>query len=187
MRIALFQPDIAPNAGASLRLAACLGIPVDMIEPLGFVLGDPGVRRAGLDYLGRVELTRHPSWRAFLAARRASSGRLVLLTTKAQTIYTSFAFAPSDTLIVGRESSGVPDEVHEAADARLRVPMTPASRSLNVVTALAIVLGEALRQTGGLPRSAGPSAEGSPFGKKESPLGKRGDGPQAGEAGRIAR
>lgn len=153
MRIALFEPDIAPNTGAALRLAACLGVPVDVIEPLGFVLGDPGLRRAGMDYLERVDLTRHASWRAFREARQAAGagGRLVLLTTRAETAYTAFAFAPSDTLLAGRESAGVPEAVQRAADARIRVPMVPGVRSLNAVTALALVLGEALRQTGALP------------------------------------
>ena len=147
MRIALYQPDIAQNAGAVLRLAACLGVAVDMIEPLGFILGDPGLKRAGLDYLERVDLTRHRSWSDFLAARRGASVRLVLLTTKASESYLDFAFEAADTLLVGRESAGVPEAVHIAADARLKVPMVEGVRSLNVVCALSIVLGEALRQT----------------------------------------
>ena len=155
MRIALYQPDIAQNAGAVLRLAACLGVAVDMIEPLGFILGDPGLKRAGLDYLERAALMRHRSWSDFLAARRGASVRLVLLTTKASESYLDFSFEAADTLLVGRESAGVPEAVHRRADARLKVPMVEGVRSLNVVSALSIVLGEALRQTGGLPRSAG--------------------------------
>lgn len=149
MRIALYQPDIAPNAGAVMRLAACLGVPLDLIEPLGFILGDPGVRRAGMDYLDFVSLRRHRSWQAFLdeRAQAPDAGRLVLLTTRADRPYTEFGFLPDDTLIAGRESSGVPRSVHEAADARLRIPMMSRARSLNVALALAMVLGEALRQT----------------------------------------
>ncbi|HLB07383.1 MAG TPA: tRNA (cytidine(34)-2'-O)-methyltransferase [Alphaproteobacteria bacterium] len=155
MRIALYQPDIAQNAGAVLRLAACLGVAVDMIEPLGFILGDPGLKRAGLDYLERAALRRHRSFSDFLAARRGASARLVLLTTKASESYLDFSFEAADTLLVGRESAGVPEAVHRRADARLKVPMVEGVRSLNVVCALSIVLGEALRQTGELPRSAG--------------------------------
>ena len=146
MRLALYQPDIAQNAGAMLRLAACLGVPVDLIEPCGFVFGDAKLRRAGMDYLEHVDLIRHLSWAAF---RPTIPGRLVLLTTKASIVYTEAAFRPEDTLMVGRESAGVPDEVQEAADLRLRIPMRPGLRSLNVALAAAMVLGEALRQTAG--------------------------------------
>ena len=146
MRLALYQPDIAQNAGAMLRLAACLGVPVDLIEPCGFVFGDTKLRRAGMDYLEHVDLIRHLSWAAF---RPTIPGRLVLLTTKASIVYTEAAFRPDDTLMVGRESAGVPDEVQEAADLRLRIPMRPGLRSLNVALAAAMVLGEALRQTAG--------------------------------------
>ncbi len=145
MRLALYQPDIAQNAGAMLRLAACLGVPVDLIEPCGFVFGDAKLRRAGMDYLEHVALVRHVSWTAF---RPTLPGRLVLLTTKASIVYTEAAFRPDDTLMVGRESAGVPDDVQEAADLRLRIPMRPGLRSLNVALAAAMVLGEALRQTG---------------------------------------
>jgi tRNA (cytidine/uridine-2'-O-)-methyltransferase len=145
MRLALYQPDIAQNAGAMLRLAACLGVPVDLIEPCGFVFGDTKLRRAGMDYLAHVELTRHISWAAF---RPLVPGRLVLLTTKASIVYTEAAFRPDDTLMVGRESAGVPDEVQEAADLRLRIAMRPGLRSLNVALVAAMVLGEALRQVG---------------------------------------
>ena len=155
MRLALYQPDIPQNAGALLRLGACFGVPVDIIEPCGFVLGDRRFRRAGMDYLDLAEWRRHASWEAFLEWRRATGGdgrgRLVLLTTKARQRYDRFAFDPEDTLLVGRESAGVPDEVHRAVDAAIRVPMRPGARSLNVALAAALVLGEALRSTGGFP------------------------------------
>ncbi len=149
MRIALFQPDIPQNAGALLRFAACLGLAVDIIEPCGFVVSDKHLRRAGMDYLAQVDLTRHLSWRHFLDAR---SGRLVLLTTQAQAAYTDLAYRPDDILLAGRESAGVPPEVHDAAEARVGVPMRPGLRSLNVALATAMVVGEAMRQTAGFPR-----------------------------------
>jgi tRNA (cytidine/uridine-2'-O-)-methyltransferase len=148
MRLALFEPDIPQNTGALLRLAACLGLRVDLIEPAGFVLSDKRLQRAGMDYVDLIPLTRHASWDAFQAAR---SGRLILLTTRAETPYTEFSFAPDDVLLLGRESAGVPDDVHIASDARLRVPMVPGARSLNVALAASMVLSEALRQTGGFP------------------------------------
>ncbi len=151
MRLALFEPDIPQNAGTMLRLAACLGVGVDLIEPAGFLLDDRRLRRAGMDYLAGVALARHASWEAFRAARAGELGRLVLLTTRAGTRYTDFAFRPDDTILVGRETAGVPDFVHAAADARLRIPMAPGLRSLNVALAAAMVLGEALRQTGLFP------------------------------------
>jgi tRNA (cytidine/uridine-2'-O-)-methyltransferase len=152
MRLALYQPDIPQNTGAMLRLAACFGVGVDLIEPCGFVWSDRRLRRAGMDYLDGVALTRHESWTAFQTALAAQArGRLALLTTSASTPYAEFAFRPGDTLLVGRESAGVPAEVHAAADARLVIPMRPGVRSLNVALAAAIVLGEALRQTGALP------------------------------------
>ena len=149
MRLVLYQPDIPQNAGALLRLAACLGVAVDIVEPCGFIFDDRRLRRAGMDYLGAVELERHASWDSYGAVRHGS--RLVLLTTRAATSYIDFAFRADDRLLLGRESAGVPDDVHAAADARLKVPMRPGMRSLNVALAAAIVLGEALRQTGGLP------------------------------------
>jgi tRNA (cytidine/uridine-2'-O-)-methyltransferase len=157
MRIALYQPDIPQNAGAIFRLAACLGIAVDVIEPCGFVLDDRRLRRVAMDYGGQAETVRHPSWKTYTGRRsdtdrRADGdeiGRIVLLTTSGATPYTEFTFEASDTLLLGRESAGVPDSVHTAADARLIVPMADGARSLNVVTATAMVLGEALRQTGG--------------------------------------
>ena len=151
MRLALFQPDIPQNTGAMLRLAACFGVGVDVIEPCGFIWDEPRMRRAGMDYLDAVELRRHASWDAYLASR--PSGRLVLLTTRGRASYADFAFRPDDRLLLGRETAGVPDSVHAAADARLVVPMQPGLRSLNVALAAAIVLAEALRQTGGLPAS----------------------------------
>jgi tRNA (cytidine/uridine-2'-O-)-methyltransferase len=149
MRLALFEPDIPQNAGTIMRMAACLGVGVDLIEPCGFLIGDRHFRRAGMDYLNALQWQRHSSWDAFIQARAtASGGRLVLLTTRAETAYTRFRFGTGDVLMVGRESGGVPDTVHAAVDARVRVPMTPGSRSLNVAAAAAMVLGEALRQTG---------------------------------------
>lgn len=148
MRLALYEPDIPQNTGALLRLAACLGLRVDLIEPAGFVLSDKRLQRAGMDYVDLVPLTRHASWDAYQAAR---TGRLILLTTRAEMPYTAFSFAPDDVLLLGRESAGVPDSVHAAADARLRVPMVPGARSLNVALAASMVLSEALRQTGGFP------------------------------------
>jgi tRNA (cytidine/uridine-2'-O-)-methyltransferase len=148
MRLALYQPDIAPNAASLIRLGACLGVGVDIIEPCGFLFSDAGFRRAGMDYLEMAQVTRHISWAAYLSA---CSGRILLLTTKASDPYTCFAFAPDDTLLVGRESAGVPEEVHDRADARLRIPLRDGMRSLNVAQAGAIVLGEALRQTDGFP------------------------------------
>jgi tRNA (cytidine/uridine-2'-O-)-methyltransferase len=151
MRLALYQPDIPQNAGTILRLAACLGVPVDIIEPAGFPVTDRAFRRAGMDYLDQVDIARHASWAAVEAERRRRGGRLLLATTNARMSYAAFAFAPDDMLLFGRESAGVPDEVHTAADARLIVPMRPGLRSLNVAMAAAMMLGEALRQTGGLP------------------------------------
>ena len=147
MRLALYQPDIPQNTGTIVRLAACLGVGVELIEPAGFLLGDRQFRRAGLDYLERAALRRFSSWETFLATR--DPGRLVLLTTKAELAHLHFAFRADDTLLLGRESAGVPEDVHATADARVRVPMHPGARSLNVAIAAAIALGEALRQTRG--------------------------------------
>lgn len=145
MRLALYQPDIPQNTGTMLRLAACLGLAVDLIEPCGFVWDDRRLRRSGMDYLDGVNLVRHESWAAFRAATHP--GRLVLLTTSGAIPYTEFAFRPSDTLMVGRETAGVPAEVHASADARIVIPMAPGARSLNVAVAAAMAVGEALRQT----------------------------------------
>jgi tRNA (cytidine/uridine-2'-O-)-methyltransferase len=151
MRLGLYQPDIPQNAGTILRLAACVGVAVDVIGPAGFDFSDRNLRRAGLDYLDHVEIARHVSFAAFLACRRESPGRLVLLTTAGDIAYPAYRFAESDTLLLGRESAGVPAEVHAAADARLRIPLRPGLRSLNIAVAAAMVLGEALRQTSGFP------------------------------------
>lgn len=147
MRLALYQPDIAPNVGAMLRLAACLDIAVDLIEPCGFPVDERRMRRAGMDYMDHVRLDRHASWDAF--RQRRGAGRLVLLTTAGDTLFPRIGFERGDTLMVGRESAGVPADVHGAADIRLRLPMRPGLRSLNVATAAAMVLAEALRQTDG--------------------------------------
>ena len=152
MRLALYQPDIPQNAGAVLRLGACLGVAVDIVEPCGFVLDDRRLRRAGMDYIARAQWARHESWARYIAAR--GPGRLVLLTTAGDLAYHRFAFRADDTLLLGRETAGVPPEIHQAADARLRVPMAPGARSLNVALAAALVLGEALRQTGLIPEGA---------------------------------
>lgn len=156
MRLALFQPDIPQNTGAVLRLAACFGVGVDIIEPCGFVLDDKRLKRVGMDYLNAVDLVRHASWTRYLDAHDISrdGGRLVLLTTAAETAYQDFRFAGDDVLLCGRESAGVPEEVHGRADARIKVPMAAGARSLNVAMAAAIVLGEALRQTGQYPQYA---------------------------------
>lgn len=155
IRLALYQPDIPQNAGTILRIGACLGVAVDIIEPAGFAFSEARFRRAGLDYVRHVELERHVSFDAFETARTAAGRRLVLLSTRAAIPYVDFAFSASDTLLLGRESSGVPEAVHAAAEARILVPMRQGLRSLNVAAAAAMVLGEALRQTGGFP-AAGP-------------------------------
>ncbi len=164
MRIALYQPDIPGNAAAIMRTAACVGVAVDVIGPAGFVMSDKQFRRAGMDYLEQLDLAEHASWEAFLDQRDKGDGgaRLVLLTTRAETDYSEFTFRADDILLLGRESAGAPDDVHAAADARVRVSMAPGMRSLNVAQALAMVLGEALRQTGNFP---GESARGNARGK----------------------
>jgi tRNA (cytidine/uridine-2'-O-)-methyltransferase len=153
MRLALYQPDIPQNAGALIRLGACLGVEIALIEPCGFLLSDRNFRRSGMDYVQAAQGIRYPGWTDFLAQRTgAAMGRVVLLTTHAATAYTAFAFRPDDTLLLGRESAGVPQEVHDAADARLCIPMRPGLRSLNMAQAAALVLGEGLRQTKGFAR-----------------------------------
>jgi tRNA (cytidine/uridine-2'-O-)-methyltransferase len=151
MRIALYQPDIAPNTGTMLRLAACLGVEAHIIEPAGFPSTDRTFRRAGMDYLEHVALVRHASWAAFEEWRRGQGLRLILFTTRAEIAYTEFAFSPRDILLFGQESAGVPDAVHTAAGARLRIPIRPGLRSINVAMSSAMALGEALRQTSGFP------------------------------------
>ena len=151
MRLALYQPDIPQNTGAIMRLAACLEVGMDIIEPCGFVWSDKHMRRAAMDYLDQVRLVRHASWNSFLTSRESGSGRLVLLTTKGSILHTQMAFRSDDCLLLGRESAGVPAEIHEIVDAQIRIPMAPGLRSINVAMAAAIVLGEALRQTEGFP------------------------------------
>jgi tRNA (cytidine/uridine-2'-O-)-methyltransferase len=146
MRIALYEPDIPQNTGTILRLAACLGVEAHIIEPAGFPTSDRAFRRAGMDYLGQVSLVRHASWDAFEAWRRRERARLVLFTTAAALSYLDHNFQREDVLLFGRESSGVPDKVHQAADARLLIPMREGLRSLNVAMACAMAVGEALRQ-----------------------------------------
>ncbi|WP_421916636.1 tRNA (cytidine(34)-2'-O)-methyltransferase [Mesorhizobium sp.] len=148
LRIALYQPDIAGNTGTILRFAACLGLGVDIIEPAGFPLSDRALKRAGMDYIEMADMTRHADWHAFEDWRKTAARRLVLLSTKAAIAYTGFAFAGRDILLFGRESAGVPDSVHEAADARLTIPMQPGARSINVALSVAMVAGEAIRQLG---------------------------------------
>lgn len=151
MRLALFEPDIPQNAGALFRTAACMGVEVDVIGPCGFVFSDKHFRRAGMDYLDVARIKRHDSWTAFLKANDKTPARLVLLTTKGDKVYTDFRFEADDVLIVGRESAGASEAVHQATDARIRVPMAPGARSLNIACAAAMVLGEALRQTASFP------------------------------------
>lgn len=148
LRIALYQPDIAGNTGTILRFAACLGLAVDIIEPAGFDISDRSLKRAGMDYLAAVTLTRHVSWDRFEEWRAASGRRLVLASTKAAGLYTAFAYRPDDILLFGRESAGVPDRVHETADGRVLIPMIEGQRSINVALSAAMICGEALRQTG---------------------------------------
>jgi tRNA (cytidine/uridine-2'-O-)-methyltransferase len=149
LRLALYQPDIPQNTGTMMRMAACLGVAVDLIEPAGFPTGDRTFRRAGMDYLDAVNLTRHVSYSAFDLWRRERGLRLLLLTTKAEASHLDVRYRPGDILMVGRESAGVPYDVQQAADLRVRVPMLAHLRSLNVAVSAAIVLAEALRQTGG--------------------------------------
>lgn len=160
MRIALFQPDIPQNLGGTLRLAACMAVPLHVIGPCGFVFDDKRIRRAGMDYIDHAALTRHASWEAFLAWRDGlapAKPRLVLLTTQGSTALPDFTFLPDDILLAGRESAGVPEEVSALADARLRIPMAPGARSLNVTVSTAMTLTEALRQTRQFPCGDGQS------------------------------
>ena len=154
MKIALYEPDIPQNTGTILRLAACLGVGAHLIEPAGFPVTDRAFRRAGMDYLDHVDLTRHASWSAFEAWRREHRLRLVLFSTRADGCYLDHAYGDDDILLFGRESAGVPEAVHQAADVRLTIPIRPGLRSLNVAMACAMALGEALRQTAHLPSFA---------------------------------
>jgi tRNA (cytidine/uridine-2'-O-)-methyltransferase len=155
MRLALFQPDIPQNLGAAIRLGACLDVPLDVIEPCGFPLSDGAVRRAAMDYGEKAEVKRHASWSKFLEDPLRVEGRLLLFTTRGATPFHAHKYLPGDVLLFGRESAGVPFEVHQAADARLYIPLAMGARSLNVVTAAAMALAEALRQTNGFPSPAG--------------------------------
>lgn len=148
LRIALYQPDIAGNTGTIMRLAACLGMGVDIIEPAGFDISDRNLKRAGLDYLAAVRLVRHVTWERFEEWRLSTGRRLVLASTKAALPYVDFAYHTDDIILLGRESAGVPDHVHEKADARLLIPMVEGQRSINVAMSAAMIAGEALRQTG---------------------------------------
>ncbi|PLK73196.1 tRNA methyltransferase [Rhizobium sp. TH135] len=148
LRIALYQPDIPGNTGTILRLAACLGLKVDIIEPAGFVLSDKNLKRSGMDYLASVAMTRHINWERFDAWRLEEGRRLVLASTKAALPYTTFDYARNDILLFGRESAGVPDHVHDRADHRVIIPMVEGQRSINVAMSAAMIAGEALRQTG---------------------------------------
>ena len=153
IRIALYQPDIAPNVGAIVRLSACLGLPLDVIEPCGFAFSLHAVRRQVMDYGDKADVTRHDDWSSFQAVR---TGRLVAMTTRGATCLWDFAFQPGDVLLMGRESAGLPEDVHQAADARLFIPMAPETRSMNIAIAAGIAAGEAIRQgrARGLPGTA---------------------------------
>lgn len=158
LRLALYQPDIPQNTGTMMRMCACLGVGVEIIEPAGFPVSDRAFRRAGLDYLDDVAINRHDSWRAFEQWRgglpETARPRLVLATTMGACPYTAFDFLPDDIIMVGRESAGVPEDVHNSADARIVIPLRPGMRSLNVAVTAAMLVGEALRQTGSAPFNA---------------------------------
>lgn len=149
IRIALYQPDIAQNTGTIVRLCACLALEAHIIEPAGFPATDRAFRRAGMDYLDQVTIVRHIDWSAFETWRAGAKARLLLFTTAGAAPYLDFPYRDGDVLLFGRESAGVPDAVHTAADARLRIPMRKGLRSLNVAVSVAMAAGEALRQTGG--------------------------------------
>lgn len=155
MRLALFQPDIPQNTGTLLRLGACLDLPIDIIEPCGFMFNEKAMKRAGMDYLEMANYRRHDSWHDFLQYRQENPqeyGRIVLLTTHASKPYTEFEFQKNDIILMGRESAGVPEAVHQIADARLLIPMNEKARSINVAVSAVMVVGEALRQTGLFPK-----------------------------------
>lgn len=149
MRLALYQPDIPQNLGTILRLAACLNVGVDIIEPCGFPLDDKRIKRSGMDYFAEIDFSKYKSWNDFLSLK---SGRIILMSTKSSNSLLRFEFRASDILLLGRESAGVPEIVHEECDQRLLIPMAEGKRSLNVAVAAAIALGEGLRQTNGYPR-----------------------------------
>jgi len=151
MRLAIFQPDIPQNVAALLRLGVCLGLPVEVIEPSGFLWDDRRLRRVSMDYIERSFYRRHSGWKSFRHADGVAGARVILLSTRGAVPHVAFAFQPDDVLLLGRESAGVPEAIHQTTDACVTVPLAPGARSLNVVTAAAIVAGEALRQTGGYP------------------------------------
>jgi len=146
MNIVLYQPDIPQNTGSFVRLCACLGLPLHIIEPCGFILDDKKLARVAMDYSDKAEIIRHPSFKSFME-HKGEKGRLILLTTKSSEAYTECHYHKHDFLLLGRESSGVPEDVHAAADKRVTIPMHENARSLNVVNAASMVVGEALRQT----------------------------------------
>jgi len=150
VRLALYQPDMPQNVGAAIRIAACFATPLDIIEPCGFPLTDKAIRRTAMDYATRAEIVRHDGLAAFIATRSQNQNRLVLLETDGAVRLHDFAFAPGDTLILGRESAGSPPELYAAADSVIRIPLAPGARSLNVAVAGAVALAEAMRQTGAL-------------------------------------
>lgn len=152
MRLVLFQPEIPENAGTLLRLSACLGIEVDMIEPFGFLFSERRLKRAGMDYIHEVSLTQHVSWESYASSSERQQRRLILLSSEGKNPYFQFSFQSTDALMVGRESTGVPQEVKDSCDAIISIPMRPCMRSLNVAVAASIVLGEALRQTNQFPK-----------------------------------
>lgn len=152
MNIALFEPDIPQNTGSLIRLTACLGVGLHIIEPCGFLLNDKQLKRVAMDYAVQADLRRHISWQKFLDYNQEQGGRLILLSSKAETAHTDFIFTEGDMLLLGRESSGVPDYVADVVDAKVKVPMYGKARSLNVALAAAMVLGEGLRQTNGFDR-----------------------------------
>lgn len=151
MRIALYEPDIPQNTGTILRLCACFGVEAHLVGPAGFPSSDRAFRRAGMDYLDQVAIVRHVSWTAFDTWRRDAGARVILFSTRGQTSYLDHAYEAGNILLFGRESGGVPDEIHSDADARLVIPMRPGLRSINIAMTCALALGEALRQTGGFP------------------------------------
>tara|TARA_Y100000817_G_scaffold113479_1_gene88899 strand:- start:190 stop:642 length:453 start_codon:yes stop_codon:yes gene_type:complete len=146
MRIALFEPDIPQNAGNIFRLGACLGIPIDIIEPAGFVIDDKRLKRASMDYYDYLDLTKHVSWEKFYEWSKKNSFQLILLTTKSQKSYYDYKFQPKDIILFGRESAGVPDYVHESVNERLKIPMIKGPRSINLSSSVSMVAGEMIRQ-----------------------------------------
>jgi len=149
MELALFQPDIPQNTGTLMRLCACMNIPLNIIEPCGFILSDKNLKRAGMDYMDHLELRKHSSWESFITATQGK--RLILMTTKTSNSFIDFKFEPNDILIAGRESAGAPEYVHQQCSAEVTIPMSPETRSLNIAIASAMILSEGLRQTQGFP------------------------------------